>query len=212
MSEEPDAAPGGDSPPHLSLASRAGLKLRHALEAFPVDAKGKICADFGCNIGGFTDVLLRAGAARVISVDTGYGTLAWRLRNDPRVETRERTNALHADPPEGGVDLVVMDLAWTQQRLSVPAALRWLRPGGKIVTLVKPHYEVEPNEKSWLDHGFLPHDKVPIIVGRVRDAMRSLGASVLADAESPITGGKSSRRAGSPGNKEWLMLLQAARV
>ena len=192
-----------------ALASRAGLKLQHALDTFPVQVKDAICADFGCNIGGFTVVLLRAGARQVISIDTGYGTLAWRLRNDARVVVRERTNALYADVTEGGVDMVVMDLAWTQQKLSVPVALKWLRGGGKIISLVKPHYEVEGAEKEWLKNGFLAHEHVPAVVARVREAMRDLGAQVLADTASPITGGKSSRRAGSPGNMEWLMLLEA---
>ena len=192
-----------------ALASRAGLKLQHALDTFPVQVKDAICADFGCNIGGFTDVLLRARARQVISIDTGYGTLAWRLRNDARVVVRERTNALYADVTEGGVDMVVMDLAWTQQKLSVPVALKWLRGGGKIISLVKPHYEVEGAEKEWLKNGFLAHEHVPAVVARVREAMRALGAQVLADTASPITGGKSSRRAGSPGNMEWLMLLEA---
>ena len=192
-----------------ALASRAGMKLQHALDTFPVQVKDAICADFGCNIGGFTDVLLRAGARQVISIDTGYGTLAWRLRNDARVVVRERTNALYADVTEGGVDMVVMDLAWTQQKLSVPVALKWLRGGGKIISLVKPHYEVEGAEKEWLKNGFLAHEHVPAVVARVREAMRALGAQVLADTASPITGGKSSRRAGSPGNMEWLMLLEA---
>ena len=205
--EKENAPAGAVAQP--ALASRAGLKLQHALDAFPVQVKDAICADFGCNIGGFTDVLLRAGARQVISIDTGYGTLAWRLRNDARVVVRERTNALYADVTEGGVDMVVMDLAWTQQKLSVPVALKWLRGGGKIISLVKPHYEVEGAEKEWLKNGFLAHEHVPAVVARVREAMRALGAQVLADTASPITGGKSSRRAGSPGNMEWLMLLEA---
>ena len=190
------------------FVSRAGAKLEHALEAFRVDVTGLRCADFGCNVGGFTDCLLQRGAARVTAVDTGYGALAWKLRQDPRVEVRERTNALHADPPAGGVDLVVVDLAWTPQRLAVPAALRWLAPGGRIVTLVKPHYELRDDQKSWLERGFLPHARVPEVVDRVRAEKRSLGAEVLADTASPITGGKTARRAGSPGNMEWFMLLR----
>ena len=197
------------TPAQPTLASRAGLKLQHALDTFCVPVKDTICADFGCNIGGFTDVLLRAGARQVISIDTGYGTLAWRLRNDARVVVRERTNALYADVVPSGVDIVVMDLAWTQQKLSVPVALKWLRGGGKIISLVKPHYEVEGAEKEWLKNGFLAHEHVPVVVARVRQAMQNLGAKVLADTASPITGGKSSRRAGSPGNMEWLMLLEA---
>lgn len=204
--QNPKSAP--DEP---ALASRAGLKLRHALETFALPVTGMTCADFGCNAGGFTDVLLRAGAAKVFAVDTGYGTLAWRLRSDPRVVTMERTNALHAERPEDGVDLVVFDLAWTPQRLAVPAALRWLKPGGRIVSLVKPHYELRDDQKAWLERGFLPHARVPEVVDRVRSEMHGLGAEVLADTASPITGGKTAKRAGSPGNMEWLMLLRATR-
>jgi 23S rRNA (cytidine1920-2'-O)/16S rRNA (cytidine1409-2'-O)-methyltransferase len=192
-----------------AFVSRAGAKLAHALEAFGMDVAGLRCADFGCNVGGFTDCLLKAGAARVTAIDTGYGALAWTLRNDPRVEVRERTNALHADPPAGGVDLVVVDLAWTPQRLAVPAALKWLAPGGRIVTLVKPHYELRDAEKAWLDRGFLPHERVAGVVERVAAEMGALGAEVLGDVQSPLVGGKTSRKQGLPGNIEWLMLLQA---
>jgi 23S rRNA (cytidine1920-2'-O)/16S rRNA (cytidine1409-2'-O)-methyltransferase len=190
--------------------SRAGLKLAHALDAFGLAVAGLRCADFGCNVGGFTDCLLQRGAARVVAIDTGYGALAWKLRQDPGVETRERTNALHAEPPAGGVDLVVVDLAWTPQRLAVPAALRWLRPGGRIVTLVKPHYELREDEKAWLDRGFLPHEHVPAVVSRVEAEMPALGARVAGSVQSPIVGGKTSRKAGVPGNVEWLVLLEGA--
>ncbi|MFZ4466722.1 MAG: SAM-dependent methyltransferase [Phycisphaerales bacterium] len=196
--------------PEERFVSRAGAKLLHALEAFALDVTGLRCADFGCNVGGFTDCLLQRGAAHVTAIDTGYGSLAWKLRQDPRVEVRERTNALHAEPPAGGVDLVVVDLAWTPQRLAVPAALRWLAPGGRIVTLVKPHYELLEGEKAWLDRGFLPHDRVPGVVARVEAAMPSLGARVAGSAQSPLVGGKTSRKAGVPGNVEWLVVLEKA--
>ena len=196
--------------PEERFVSRAGAKLLRALEAFALDVTGLRCADFGCNVGGFTDCLLQRGAAHVTAIDTGYGSLAWKLRQDPRVEVRERTNALHAEPPAGGVDLVVVDLAWTPQRLAVPAALRWLAPGGRIVTLVKPHYELLEGEKAWLDRGFLPHDRVPGVVARVEAAMPSLGARVAGSAQSPLVGGKTSRKAGVPGNVEWLVVLEKA--
>jgi predicted rRNA methylase YqxC with S4 and FtsJ domains len=76
------------------------------------------------------------------------------------------------------------------------------------VSLVKPHYELRDDQKSWLERGFLPHERVPEVVDRVRSEMRALGAEVLADTASPITGGKTAKRAGSPGNMEWLMLLR----
>jgi len=130
-----------DAPGERDFAGRGGLKLDAALDAFGLDVRGLVCADFGCNVGGFTDCLLRRGAAKVYAVDTGYGQLAWRLRNDGRVVVMERTNALHCPVPEP-VDLVVIDVAWTPQRLIVPAAAKWLSPGGRIVSLLKPHYEL----------------------------------------------------------------------
>ena len=124
------------------FASRAGEKLDAALGAFGLDISSAVCADFGCNVGGFTDCLLQRGAARVYAVDSGYGTLAWTLRQSDRVVVMERTNALHCPPPEP-VDLVVVDVAWTPQARIVPAAARWLGPGGgRIVSLLKPHYEL----------------------------------------------------------------------
>jgi len=191
------------------FVSRAGAKLEHALEEFKLDVTGLRCTDFGCNVGGFTDCLLQRGAKHVIAIDTGYGALAWKLRQDPRVETRERTNALHAEAPAGGVDLVVLDLAWTPQRLAIPAALKWLAPGGRIITLIKPHYELRDEEKAWLDRGFLPHERVPGVVTRVEAEMPALGAKVLGSTQSPLVGGKTSKKAGVPGNIEWLTLLEA---
>ncbi len=127
--------------PQGPFASRAGEKLDAALDAFGLDVRGMVCADFGCNVGGFTDCLLRRGARKVYAVDTGYGELAWKLRTDARVVVLERTNALYADCPEPA-DLVVCDVAWTPQERIVPAAARWLKDGGRIVSLLKPHYEL----------------------------------------------------------------------
>jgi 23S rRNA (cytidine1920-2'-O)/16S rRNA (cytidine1409-2'-O)-methyltransferase len=224
-----------------SFISRAGLKLDHALDEFKVDVAGLVGADFGCNVGGFTDCLLQRGAAKVYAIDTGYGTLAWTLRNDPRVVVMERTNALHALPPlsqgqgrgegahespdtpwhilapgpsarasgEFGVDLVTIDLAWTPQRLAIPAALKWLKPDGRIITLVKPHYELEEDEKkSLLIDGRLEAKEADRVLHRVMKAMPDWGAAPLAHALSPITGGKSSR--GGAGNVEYLVLARAA--
>lgn len=191
------------------FVGRAGLKLDHALETFGLDVAGLACADFGCNVGGFTDCLLQRGAASVVAVDTGRGALAWKLRQDERVEVRERTNALHAAPPEGGVDLVVVDLAWTPQRLAIPAALRWLAPTGarRIATLVKPHYELGSDQQHLLDRGFLPQEHAPGVLQDVLAAMPGLGATVLGDVQSPLVGGKSARRRGVPGNLEFVVLL-----
>lgn len=194
------------------FASRAGLKLEHAIDEFEIDLTEWRCADFGCNVGGFTDCLLQRGATSVIAVDTGRGALAWPLRQDPRVEVRERTNALHAAPPDEGVDLVVIDLAWTPQRLAIPAALRWLAATGRrrIATLVKPHYELPADEKHLLDRGFLPQEHAPRVLETVLEGMPALGATVLGSVQSPLVGGKSAKRRGVPGNLEFVALLEPA--
>jgi 23S rRNA (cytidine1920-2'-O)/16S rRNA (cytidine1409-2'-O)-methyltransferase len=197
------------SPPFVS---RAGWKLEHALDSFRVDVTGFTCADFGCNVGGFTDCMLQRGAACVYAIDTGYGTLAYTLRCDERVIVMERTNALHARPPgaNGRCDLVTIDLAWTPQRLAIPAALRWLKADGRIITLIKPHYELVDDEKdALLVDGRLDHDEAHRITQRVLEQMPALGATVLDQAQSPLTGGKSSRRKRKPGNIEFTALLRA---
>ncbi len=181
---------------------RGQEKLAHALSEFRVDVRGLDCADFGCNVGGFTQALLDAGAARVHAIDTGYGVLAWTLRNDPRVVVMERSNALHAAPPEHGVSLVAIDLAWTPQRLAIPAALRWLRPedeGARILTLIKPHYE---ESAAGGRGGVLPEARAVEVARRVLGEMEALGARVLASTRSPILGGGRGK-----GNIEWLALL-----
>jgi 23S rRNA (cytidine1920-2'-O)/16S rRNA (cytidine1409-2'-O)-methyltransferase len=190
------------------FVSRAGDKLDHALETFGIDVQGKRCADLGCNVGGFTQVLLLRGAASVIAVDTGYGTLDWTLRNDARVEVRERTNALHAEPPSGGVDLVVIDLGWTPQRKAIPAALAWLAPGAAIVTLVKPHYELdETARRTHLKQGVLDDEMADAVVTETAAAMASMGLRVEGRTWSPIRGVKSSR-GGRKGNLEALLYLR----
>jgi 23S rRNA (cytidine1920-2'-O)/16S rRNA (cytidine1409-2'-O)-methyltransferase len=190
------------------FASRAGEKLDHALDTLDVDVSNLRCADFGANVGGFTDCLLLRGAKSVIAIDTGRGVLLWRLRQDDRVEVRERANALHTEPPAEGVDLVVIDLAWTPQRLAIPAALRWLAPGGRILTLLKPHYELLAEEKTLLEKGFLPHEHAHRVQQRALETMPELGATVIGSTVSPLVGSKTARRRGVPGNLEFLALLE----
>ncbi len=192
---------------------RGGLKLEHALREFGVDCTGLVAADFGCNIGGFTDCLLRHGARRVYAVDTGYGMLDYNLRRDGRVVVMERTNALHAPPPDEPVDLVVIDAGWTPQRLIVPAALRWLggRSEGRIITLIKPHYEQSASGqhrgRKPLQRGVLEDDDAARIARRVADDLAATIAPVLGLVVSPVRGGASK---GRRGNLEFLALLGAA--
>ena len=179
------------------FVSRAGEKLDAALEAFGMDVTGLTCADFGCNVGGFTDCLLQRGAAKVIAVDTGYGTLAWTLRKDNRVVVMERTNALHAPPPEP-VDLVVSDVAWTPQRLIVPAAMKWLAPGGRIVSLLKPHYELAKLQRG-KPLGPLTDAQIADVCCQVCDQLAAANCTVRAMMRSVLKG--------KGGNPEFPLLL-----
>lgn len=181
-----------------NYASRGGLKLAAALDGFRIEPAGRVCADFGCNVGGFTDCLLQRGALKVYAIDTGYGTLAWKLRKDPRVVVMERTNAMHVRLDER-VDLVTIDVAWTPQHRILPAAMQVLKPDGRIITLIKPHYEADVAD---LDKGVLDPAKRDATLDRVRDATRRLGLDVLDTIPSPIAGRK--------GNREYLALLRPA--
>lgn len=192
--------------PEPRFVGRGGQKLLHALTTFAISPSGLTCADLGCNVGGFTDCLLQLGAARIFAVDTGYGTLAWKLRQDSRVVVMERTNALHAAPPEL-VELVVIDLGWTPQRHAIPAARKWLRPEGRIISLIKPHYEVPRSEAALALHGgVLDAEAAQRMVDRVVADFPSLGAQVIGLTKSPIAGGAS--KGNKQGNVEWLALLQ----
>src|SRR3990167_3662765 len=124
-----------------TYVSRAGEKLEHALKHFKIEVKGKIVADFGSSTGGFVDVMLQNGAKKVYSVDTSYGELAWKLRNDPRVVVMERTNAMHVKLTEK-MDMITVDTGWTRQEKILPNAFDNLKPDGLIICLIKPHYEL----------------------------------------------------------------------
>lgn len=206
-----NASPERDHGPQKPYVGRAGLKLRHALDEFRLDVAGLRCADFGCNVGGFTDCLLRAGAAHVHALDTGYGMLAWTLRNDPRVTVMERTNALHAmPPPDSRVGLVVIDMGWTPQRLCVPAAMKWLAPGappGAIITLIKPHYEAsDRGRKHLLRDGVLPESDARAILDELLAEMPAWGVEVAGVTASPLIGGAGKKNAA--GNIEFLAMLK----
>lgn len=177
----------------MSHATRAGAKLEHALERFEINVDGKVCADLGSHKGGFVDCLLQRKAAKVHSVDTSYGTLAWELRKDPRVVVHERRNALHWRPPEP-VDLVSIDVGWTRQELILPHVFSWNPVPQTVISLLKPHYEAEEND---LIKGVLPDALGEGIVARVLDKLRHLGIREPKVIESPIRGGA--------GNREFLL-------
>lgn len=179
------------------FAGRGGEKLEAALEGFAIDVTDLACADFGCNVGGFTDCLLRRGAGKVYAIDTGYGKLAWSLRRNERVVVLERTNALHCPPPET-VDLVAIDLGWTPQVLSVPAAKRWLGPGGRIVSLLKPHYELA-KLRGRRPHRALSDDEARQAFEAVCGKLAAAGLAPAASMVSPLRG--------KGGNLEFLLLI-----
>lgn len=185
-----------------AYVSRGGHKLAHALDAFGIDVRGLVCADLGCSTGGFTDCLLQRGAACVHAVDTAYGVFAWKLRRDPRVVVHERSNALHM-AASAVVDLVVIDLGWTRQSLAIPAALRWLGAGGRIVSLIKPHYEMERARFGRESARGVLTDEAGEEVARATAAgLEDLGVEVVGLVCAPIRGGREGK-----GNLEWLANL-----
>lgn len=181
---------------HQPFVSRAGAKLAHGLEHFNLDVTGFICADFGCNAGGFVDCFLQNGAKKVYAVDTGYGVLDWKLRNDERVVVMERTNALRVELPEK-VDMISIDVSWTKQEKILPVALSWLKPGGKIISLLKPHYEAD---EKYLRKGKLAEEFREEVVEEVIAKLKNMGINIAGITSSPILGKKG-------GNVEYVMMI-----
>ncbi len=213
-----------DANPQDRFVSRGGMKLQHALDGFGVEVRGLVGADFGCSVGGFTDCLLQNGAAHVHAVDTAYGVLDYKLRSDGRVTVFERTNVLYfpaEQVPEGGVDLVVIDAGWTTQLRVLPIALEWLREGGgRIVSLVKPHYEwknmavadaerlgvaVEERGETTVLSDEMAKRVCDLVVEMVEARLALKCLNVVA---SPIRGGgKRRKKKDGPGNIEYLALF-----
>jgi 23S rRNA (cytidine1920-2'-O)/16S rRNA (cytidine1409-2'-O)-methyltransferase len=186
----------------MPYVSRGGIKLAHALDAFAVDVTGVVALDVGASTGGFTDCLLQRGAARVYCVDVGQGQLDWKLASDPRVRVLDRVNIRLAPPdllPERA-DVVVIDVSFISLRLVLPALPPLVRPGGPVVALVKPQFEVG---RAVVGKGGIVRDVAARAraLAEVRAAAAALGYAVGADTVSPITGGK--------GNVEFLLALRA---
>ena len=183
--------------------SRGGIKLVHALDHFEWDVTGAVALDVGSSTGGFTDVLLQRGAAKVFAVDVGTNQLAWKLRQDPRVIVHEQTNAryLTADIVTEPVDIIVCDASFISLAKVLDTALDFARPNGRLVALVKPQFEAQRAE---IGKGGVVRD--PDVHARVsNDAkswVESRGWHVTGLVESPITGPE--------GNKEFLLAAQRA--
>jgi 23S rRNA (cytidine1920-2'-O)/16S rRNA (cytidine1409-2'-O)-methyltransferase len=179
---------------------RGGVKLAHALDVFDIPVSGRECLDIGASTGGFTDVLLQRGAARVVALDVGYGQIDWTLRQDPRVVVVERFNARHlalADLP-GPVDLVVIDVSFISLRHIFPVVPPLLRPGADVVALVKPQVEAGRAEvRKGVIHDAAIHGRV---LADVSAAAAAIGLTRAGSTPSPITGQK--------GNVEFLLHLR----
>lgn len=181
------------------FVSRGGVKLQGALEAFSQDVKGLRCIDVGCSTGGFTDCLLQAGAASVAAVDVGYGDLAWKLRQDPRVSLFERTNIRTADPLELGApfDLIVADLSFIGLASLAPVFAELAQSGTVFIGLVKPQFESHHDETD--EHGYVGDQEVRArTVREVANALEQVGFSVADIIESSLHGKRS-------GNVEYLV-------
>lgn len=180
------------------FASRAGEKLDFALKEFQINVDGLVCADFGSSVGGFVDCLLKAGARKVYAVETGYGELAWKLRQNPQVVVMEKTNAMHVTLPEK-VDLITNDTSWTRQEKILPNILTNLRDKGFIITLIKPHYEAA---KELLHKGKLLEKDAEMVAQKTLHLIQELfPVEVKGFTKSPLLGSKG-------GNTEYLAFLQ----
>ena len=183
--------------------SRGGVKLAHALEHFDLSPQGRICLDIGASTGGFCDVLLHHGAAKVYAVDVGHGQLAWKLRNDSRIVVRERVNARYLDAtqiPEP-VEVIVCDASFIGLRTVLPASLSLAVPGAFAVALIKPQFEVGPA----IAKGGVVRDAA--VHGRVCNEIRAWwselpGWQVIGVEPSPLLGPE--------GNREFLIAARRA--
>ena len=186
----------GDSP-ESRYVSRGGLKLEAALREFQIDPNGSICLDIGASTGGFTDCLLQHGAARVVAVDAGTNQLVWKLREDPRVEVHEKTNARALQPGDfpSPFHLIVMDVSFISVTKIIPVLPALLDDDGRVIILIKPQFEVGKGEvgKGGIVREPEKHERV---VNEVNTFARAHGLTTLGIIDSPITGAE--------GNKEFL--------
>jgi 23S rRNA (cytidine1920-2'-O)/16S rRNA (cytidine1409-2'-O)-methyltransferase len=183
------------------FVSRGGEKLEHALVTFNIDVNGLRALDVGASTGGFTDCLLQRGAQCVVAVDVGYGQLDWRLRNDPRVITMERTNFRHLsnDAFTEPFPIIVIDTSFISLRTILARAVGYLKENGSIVALVKPQFEAG---RERLGPGGVVRDASVhgAVIGEVRDAAAVLGLHAVALVASPLLG--------PAGNREFLIDLR----
>lgn len=187
VDEDADVALAAPDHPYVG---RGGLKLAHALDTFGIEVKGRDALDIGASTGGFTDVLLQRGAARIVALDVGHGQIDWKLRHDPRVVVIEHFNARHlslADLP-GPADVVTIDVSFISLRQILPVVPPLLRPGADIVALVKPQFEAGRSEvRKGVIRDVSVHERV---MQEVVDSAAAVGLTPVASTPSPITGQK----------------------
>jgi len=188
----------------LRYVGRGGLKLEQALKEFHISVNGKTAVDVGASTGGFTDCLLQHGSEKVYAVDVGYGQIAWKLRQDPRVVVIERVNIRDMAPsliPEH-VDIAVIDVSFISLLKVIPSVLNFLKPDASVIALIKPQFEVG---KEQVGKGGIVRDETArtAAVKKVEDFVRGLGLVVKGVVPSPITG--------QDGNVEYLICANASR-
>ena len=185
----------------LPFVSRGGYKLDKALKVFNISAVDKVCIDCGASTGGFTDVLLQNGAAKVYSVDVGYGQLAWKLRNDPRVVNLERTNLRYITDNEipESLDMAVCDVSFISTKLIFPAVKPLLKKDADYISLIKPQFEAGREQVG--KHGVIKDINVhKEVVKSILEYTKSIGFKVVGLDYSPIKGPE--------GNIEFLIHLK----
>jgi len=195
IAEEAAVRIRGEDHPYVS---RGGVKLKGALDALNIRVDGFSALDVGASTGGFTDCLLQQGARKVYAVDVGYGQIAWKLRNDPRVVLFERTNIRHFQGVgvEEPVDIATIDTSFISLRHVIPSVLRFVKDGGMILALVKPQFEVGRGEVG--KKGVVRDPAVHLrVVGELAAFFVEQGLSVRGTCESPLTGPE--------GNKEFFI-------
>ncbi len=184
----------------LKYVSRGGLKLEKAMKEYPNDINGKVSMEIGASTGGFTDCMLQNGAKKVFAVDVGYGQFAWKLRSDERVVNMERTNIRYVKKEDIGeeLDFASIDVSFISLALVLPVAYSLLKPGGKVVALIKPQFEAGKGQVG--KKGVVREPKIHFeVIKKVLLAARELGFGVLGLSYSPIKGPE--------GNIEYLAFL-----
>ena len=176
----------------IPYVSRGGLKLEKALEIFPIDVKDKEAIDIGASTGGFTDCLLQNGAKKVYAIDVGYGQLAWKLRQDKRVEVKERCNFRYLTPDEFSVKvpLIVTDVSFISLKLIIPPALKFLTENSEFVALIKPQFEAGRERIG--KNGLVKDPNIHIdVLNDISEFINDLGLNLVDLNFSPVTGSSS---------------------